>query len=111
MNNEIIKLGVYYNGEGNYSFDIIRINNPTERISWSQTPQGLGDDFYMTFLIGEQSGEEYSNAKRIEVIPIKGIGTRPARPSELGELIISIAEHIGKDVLLHTKPKRLEEIK
>jgi len=108
---KIIKLGVCHNDKGSYSFDIYRINGSSKRILWSQSYQGLGHEFFMSFETGEQSREEYSNINLIEIIPLKGVGTRPAHPSELGELITSIAEHTKKDVFLHTKPKRLEEIK
>ena len=107
---KIIRLGVCYNNDRSDSFDIYKDGNP-ERILWSQTSLGLGHEFYCSFLNGEQSRKEYEKADLIEVIPLEGIGTRPAKPEELGGLVSSIAETVDKDVLLKFKPKKLEEIK
>jgi len=112
-----IKLGVSHSKEGDYSWDVFRVGGVREikgymdRIAWSQTHHGLGHEFYMTFGTGEQSQKEYSDADLVEVIPLNEIGTRPAMPLELGSLVSSIAENTGTNVLLHAKPKRLEEIK
>jgi len=109
MNNKkIIRLGVCHNGEGSYSFDIYKFSNP-ERILWSQTPRGLGHEFYCSFLTGEQSREEYEKADLIEVVPLEDIGTRPAELEELGGLVTSIARTINKDVLLISQPKKFED--
>lgn len=112
-----IKLGVCHRDEEDYSFDIYRVDDEREiksyldRMAWSQTPQGLSDAFYVSFIAGVLSRKEYSDVELVEVIPIKGLGTRPALSLELGGLVSSIAKWMKTNVLLHAKPKTLEEIK
>lgn len=112
MKNKIIKLGVCHNDKETYSFDIYRVDGVKEiksymeRIAWSQSHLSLGNAF-LSELIHEEKREEYSNAKRIEVIPLKKVGTRPASLLELGDLVSSIAEETKTNVLLHAKPKNI----
>jgi hypothetical protein len=97
-----ITLGAYFE-EDPHAYHVVRIGKPSEKI-WSQTPNGLGAAFSNSILCNEISPEEYKHAALIDIFPVSNIGTRPAKPSELGNLIVGLVENLEVNVTLHAKP-------